>query len=251
MSQPSPYDSAFFEGQREGSYGSARAVVPRILDVSGARSVVDFGCGIGTWLRAFEDLGLTDLTGVDGDYVDQSMLVIPSERFVRADLTKPVTLGRTYDLVVSLEVAEHLDASCARAFVKTLTSCGSMVLFSAAIPHQGGNNHVNEQWPQYWNEFFSDNGFVCFDLLRQMFWNDTRVDWWYRQNMLLFVHASRAREFEESTGCSPGDPLALVHPERYLGCLTEDRHYGIRGLIKKVPDSIRTSLRWSASAKRA
>jgi cyclopropane fatty-acyl-phospholipid synthase-like methyltransferase len=62
---------------------------------------------------------------VDGAYVDRTLLEIPSERFQPADLRQPIRVGRQFDLVVSLEVAEHLPAECAAAFVQSLTALGS------------------------------------------------------------------------------------------------------------------------------
>ena len=60
-------------------------------------------------------------------------------------------------------------------------------MFSAAIPYQGGQNHINEQEPNYWIEKFENEGFKLFDILRPLFWDNTEVDSWYRQNMLLFT----------------------------------------------------------------
>jgi 2-polyprenyl-3-methyl-5-hydroxy-6-metoxy-1,4-benzoquinol methylase len=65
-------------------------------------------------------------------------------------LIQPLDLEKEFDLVVSLEVAEHLPASAADQFVNTLVKHGKKILFSAAIPGQGGQDHLNEQWPDYW-----------------------------------------------------------------------------------------------------
>jgi SAM-dependent methyltransferase len=205
------YDSAFYAQQKDGSYVSASVVVPHILSLFKPSSVADFGCGVGTWLRALLDVGVTDITGVDGDYVRDELLVIPSERFVRADLTRPIDLGRTFDLVVSLEVREHLPKESAPVFVQTLTRHSKVVLFSAAIPFQGGTYHINEQWPQYWNGLFSEHGYSCVDSLRGLFWHDDRIEWWYRQNMLLFVANDTLSGFSSRSPASVA-PLDLVHP---------------------------------------
>src|SRR5690606_34222821 len=103
------------------------------------------------------------------------------------DLTKKLELNKKYDMAISLEVAEHLPESAADTFVESLTSHASIILFSAAIPQQGGQYHVNEQWPNYWNEKFKKRGFQAFDILRSEFWNNEHVPWWYRQNMVFFV----------------------------------------------------------------
>ena len=121
----SVYTDHFYLRQRDGSRRSAAAIIPLVLDLVPARSVVDVGCGVGTWLSVFIDRGVADVLGVDGGYVDRALLEIRPERFIAADLRKPLRSGRAFDLAVSLEVAEHLPAECAATFVGThkLGSC--------------------------------------------------------------------------------------------------------------------------------
>ena len=120
------------------------------------------------------------------------------------DLTQPISLGRRFDLAICLEVAEHIDEKRASDFLSTLTSFSDHVLFSAAIPYQGGTGHVNEQWPGYWARLFADKGYGCQDFIRKKIWNDSGIHYWYRQNILLF---SKGAEHEE--------PLPMVHPELF------------------------------------
>jgi SAM-dependent methyltransferase len=242
MPEQSPYDSAFYAQQKDGSYNSATIVIPHVLSLCQPQSVADFGCGVGTWLRVFIEKGISDATGIDGEYVRDELLVIPAQHFVRANLTQPIDLKRKFDLVVSLEVAEHIKGSSAACFVETLTKHGPIVLFSAAIPSQGGTFHVNEQWPGYWNELFKERGYTCVDCLRGVFWEDERIDWWYRQNMLLFVANEERSRFPAVAGS--GSPLNIVHPDHYIATVNEDRHYGIKSLLRKIPDSVKTTLRW-------
>jgi hypothetical protein len=136
------------------------------------------------------------------------------------DLSRPVELGRRFDLALCLEVAEHLPAEHAQTLVDSLVRLAPVVLFSAAIPHQQGNHHVNEQWPEYWHIHFAQRGYVAVDALRRSLWRNTSVARWYRQNMLFYVERSslpnypRLRLVFDADGESP--PLALVHPEHYL-----------------------------------
>jgi hypothetical protein len=96
-------------------------------------------------------------------------------------------LEREFDLVLSLEVAEHLPEESAAGFSQSLARLGPIVLFSAAAPQQGGTGHLNEQWPSYWVRHFAQNGFTVVDCLRDRIWRDERIEWRYRQNLLLFV----------------------------------------------------------------
>jgi hypothetical protein len=69
------------------------------------RSVIDVGCGLGGWLRAFRENGVPLVRGVDGNYVDPLKLYIVPDCLAAVDLTKPLDLRDQYDLAVCLEVA--------------------------------------------------------------------------------------------------------------------------------------------------
>ena len=170
------YPDRFFDFHREGSQRSAREVIPVVRQFIEPKSVVDVGCGIGTWLSEFENAGITDCLGIDGGYVDREQLLIERERFQVHDLEMPLNLDRRFDLAVSLEVAEHLPAACADTFVESLTRLSSAILFSAAIPRQGGDHHVNEQWPEYCQERFERHGYVVVDCLRRLLWRNANVE---------------------------------------------------------------------------
>jgi len=199
------YDSGFFDQLVQGTKESAQIVVPMVHELLRPASVLDVGCGAGTWLAAWRTAGVSDVLGIDGDYVDRTKLQIPSDTFVPVDLQQSFSLGRTFDLVQTLEVAEHLDETCADTFVESLARHGDTVLFSAAVPGQGGTHHVNEQWPSYWAKKFAKAGYTCYDIMRPRIWADPGILWWYRQNILLFA---RGRSFGGAE-----TPLDLVHPE--------------------------------------
>lgn len=212
------YTEDFYEEQREGSRRSAREVVPLVLKLMQPERVVDVGCGVGTWLSVFKENGVKEILGVDGEYVDKAMLQIPVQQFLSHDLKQPVPSDEQFDLVVSLEVGEHLPDECAEIFVESLTKLGPAVLFSAAIPFQGGTHHINEQWPDYWAKLFRNNGYEVVDCIRKQIWQNARVEWWYAQNMLLFVrrdylesHAALKEEFEKTNF----PQLSIVHPGNY------------------------------------
>lgn len=180
-------------------------------------SAVDVGCGVGTWLSVLRKMGVKHVQGVDGTWVDQNLLVIPKESFQSCDLSLPLTLSRRFDLAISLEVAEHLPRYSAEEFVGSLTSLSDFVLFSAAIPFQGGADHVNEQWPDYWGERFAARGYVGCDVIRARIWNDLQIPFWYRQNVLLYVKKERKVDVTAAWDgfASTTSPLPVVHPELY------------------------------------
>jgi len=191
MSVAGPYSTDFYEDQESGSLRSAEVVVPLVLSVFPARSVVDFGCGVGGWLRVFAEAGVADYLGLDGDYVPRDLLKIPADRFRAVDLTAVPDLDRRFDLACSLEVAEHLPSEKAENFVRALATAAPVVLFSAAVPHQGGTSHINEQWQSYWAELFARHAYRALDFIRPAIYRNPNVEWWYRQNMLVYCHESR------------------------------------------------------------
>ena len=214
-----PYTETFYNSQKEGSRRSAEAIVPLVLDLIQPQSVVDVGCGVGTWLSVFKRLGVEDVFGIDGEHVDRSMLEIPGEQFLALDLSRPIQIDRPFDLVVSLEVAEHIPKQCAKTFVESLTKLGPIILFSAAIPFQGGTCHVNEQWPEYWANYFRENGYEVIDCIRKKVWHSDQVEWWYAQNTLIFArkeflydNALLKKEFVNSCPSA----LSIVHPAKYF-----------------------------------
>jgi len=251
------YTRQFYEEHRAGAEQSARVILPLVLDLLHPQSVLDVGCGDGNWLSVFRDLGVGDILGIDGDYVQRDLLQIPSERFRPMDLAKPFSVGRTFDLAVSLEVAEHLPASSATGFVRSLTEAAPAVLFSAAIPNQGGENHVNEQWPEFWASLFRQNGFVAIDAFRRRVWHNDAVDWWYAQNILLFVRIGVAEQnppLKAELDRTVPSQLTMIHPrqfvqlsDRYQNALEHaqqaNAHVGVFGASRLLATSLKKVVR--------
>jgi SAM-dependent methyltransferase len=182
------YTSDFYSYQEPGSRASAEIVIPLLTAELQIRSVLDVGCGRGMWLSVWHQLGVDDVMGVDGDYVDRKRLHIPADRFRPENLANGFDLGRRFDLASTLEVAEHLPTASSESFVASLTRHSSMVLFSAAVPGQGGENHINEQTYEFWRALFARQGFRAFDPLRPVIHDNPGVEPWYRYNVLLYVH---------------------------------------------------------------
>lgn len=175
--------------------------------------MVDVGCGTGTWLANFKNLGTAHIQGYDGYLRDTKLLEIPEENFSNQDLTKPLESSVKFDLCMCLEVAEHLPQSSALTLVESICSLSDFVLFSAAIPGQGGLHHLNEQWQEYWVEQFEKSGYKAFDYIRPKIWNNSKIQFWYKQNILLFVKSKRSFELDisEEEFFNPN----LVHPDLY------------------------------------
>lgn len=241
MSDPA-YDAIFYANLHEGARRSARRVLPFVFDRIQPRTVVDFGCGSGAWLAEAEALGAAGL-GLDGPWVPQDALVIAADRFQEADLSKPIDLVRSFDLALCLEVAEHLPAKAAATLVGTLTRHAPAILFSAAIPGQGGTGHLNEAWPQVWCDLFAEAGFDGLDVLRQEIWNDPLIEPWYRQNLLLFMRRNGNPVADKAKAQTA--VLALIHPDIWTARVQDDEMRQAR-LDAAEAEVIRLGHAWQA-----
>jgi SAM-dependent methyltransferase len=237
-----PYDARFYRRFSAGSARSADVVLPLLRAIAPVRSVVDFGCGTGAWLAAWQRLGVDDVIGLDGDQARESLEIL-AERFLAADLRKPIRLGRQFDLAQSLEVAEHLPPEAAPLFVETLTTHAPLILFSAAVPGQGGEHHLNEQPHDYWRDMFSHRGYALIDALRPILVNNRVVEPWYRYNTVLFAHDSIVPELSETARAY------RVHPEQAVDDYWPFWARMARGLIRHVPNRVMTAV--AAMVRRA
>lgn len=224
-------------GDRSDSLRSARIIVPIVLELIQPESVVDVGCGTGEFLSVFRENGIKTILGIDGPWIDKERLRIPKDTFQAADLEKPLNIDKKFDLAISLEVAEHLSANSAEIFIDTLTKLSPVVLFSAAIPFQGGLYHINEQWPDYWVNLFAKKGYVPIDCIRKKIWNNDDVSYWYAQNILLFVkkdyletNSKLQKEYEQTEPSA----LSIVHPKLFLAKAKK-----LNFIVKLVPRPIR------------
>jgi hypothetical protein len=175
------------------------------------RSVIDIGCGRGHWLVEFSNLGITDIRGVDSAAVlENSTLVIPAENFCEHDLQLPLQAARKFDLAMCLEVAEHLPTRSALQLLDTLVACADVVVFSAAIPGQGGVGHINERWPWYWRDAMDLRGYVQYDPFRHQLWHNPDIALYYRQNLFLYVKKTERPEIHSKMSDFTGSGLTLI-----------------------------------------
>ena len=203
------YPPGFYADRRTHTAHAARRLLAALPAGLPRASVIDIGCGTGTWLAAALATGAQTAFGIEGDWVTPAMLDDPRIAFTPHDLERPFA-GPRVDLALSLEVAEHLSPARAPGFVADLIALAPAVLFSAAIPGQGGVGHANEQWQSWWADLFAAHGYAAHDIVRPAIWADEAVPAWYRQNAVLYLDAPSATRL----GLIPTDPALLdcVHP---------------------------------------
>ncbi len=182
------YPKEFYDRISTGSVRSAQIILPSLVERFEVESAVDIGCGSAAWLSVLEERGITDVLGVDGLWAAGETLMIGADKFVECDLSTSLPqIERRFDLALSTEVAEHLPPETSEGLVNLLCDLSDVVVFSAAIPHQGGIGHVNQNWPSFWAEHFRRRGYGVLDIVRPTVWTNDDVNFWYRQNLLVYV----------------------------------------------------------------
>ena len=177
------------------------------------------------------------MQGVDGDYVKRDELRIPQDRFRAADLSQPLDLGRRFDLVQTLEVAEHIKAAAAATFVENLVKHSSgIVLFSAAPPGQGGEFHINEQPYDYWRALFRRHDFHAYDWIRPQLAGDETISFWYRYNVFLYVRSDVAATLP------PGIAAARVADDKSLSDISPALFRLRKTVVRLLPYALRDGL---------
>ncbi len=193
-------------------------IVPILVEVLKPKNVVDLGCGIGTFLNIFKKLGVTDVLGLDGEWVDKEKLSknIDLKYFKQVNIEEKISIDRKYDLAICLEVFEHIKEEYTEIAVQSLTNLSDVIVFSASIPGQVGQNHVNEEWFDYWEEKFKKHGYVFYDVFRPIFWNNKNLARWYKQNMFLVVKNSVNIDCDKFSNYFDNNIKNYVHPEYFL-----------------------------------
>ncbi|MHA6298724.1 class I SAM-dependent methyltransferase [Devosia sp. CAU 1758] len=203
------YPPDFYTNRGQYTRHAARRILEALPKGLASARLADVGCGTGTFLAMALEMGAEAAFGMEGNWVKPDMLDDPRIAFEARDLEQSFE-GPGVDLVLSLEVAEHLSTGRAGGFVRDLVAMAPAVLFSAAIPGQGGVGHVNEQWQSYWAGLFATRGYGAYDVVRPKIWTDEAVPAWYRQNAVLYLDDATA----SALALTPTEPALLdrVHP---------------------------------------
>ncbi len=184
------YDLNYYRDLDAKSLPSGRMMAKSLAELCSPQSVVDVGCGSGALLYSFQELGITTLRGYEysksGIEFCQNRGLDVKQFDLRSTLPEDLVCS---DLVCSFEVGEHLPDSLASHYCRFLARLGDTLAFSAAIPGQGGTNHINEQPNSYWITKLTDAGFTHdadeTTKLRAL-WSKLGVTWYYAKNVMLF-----------------------------------------------------------------
>ena len=209
------FNCGYYQTLSDASAASARVVVPYLMALFGPTSVIDVGCGSGHWLDAFGALGVERLVGLDFGQVPEGDPAVRNGWLRKTDLATPFAMDERFGLALSLEALQYLPPAREEGFIRDLAALAPVVVFSTSIPMQQwpAPGDAIERWQGHWPPLFSDHGFRVCDVVRQTFWDDPRVGWWYRQNVLVFINDQLLRQREELRPLTEGvGRLSAVHP---------------------------------------
>jgi SAM-dependent methyltransferase len=205
------YSAGYYETISENAIRSRDEIFTFLKNICSFETVIDIGCGIGEWGFEIDKFGVEKYIGVDHK-IPKKKLLIPEERFIDHDLIdgSDFPLDCKFDLALCLEVLEHIPEENSEKAIDLLCSLSDQILFSAAIPYQGGRHHVNEQWQSWWAKKFEDRGYHP-ENVRDILSHNDSIDIWYRNNVVLYK--------KEQTGQHVTD---FVHPRLFENLM---QHY--------------------------
>lgn len=234
---PSVYQNAsYYSSRHEKTKGTAEYVLGILPDdlLEGSH-VLDMGCGVGTWGLEATNRGATRISCVDGDWVDRNVLEISRDCFHPVDLCKDYPPKEEYDLAIWLENAEHLPVERGKQLIAWLSQHCDWVLFSAAIPGQGGTGHINEQWQSWWAKEFIAQQYSPYDYVRPKIWCNDKIPSYYRQNIVLYIKDDCNIDTSYFTPVNNPKLLNRVHYDQWK---TFIRHPGVRYSIRLLIRSL-------------
>lgn len=183
------YDQAYFnEGIFTTDYS---ALALAINEKYQPKRVIEFGCGPGHLTVALADLGI-NVTAIDG-FSNPDFRNYDKIKFSKVDLNKYneietfLEFDTKYDVAICTEVAEHLLHDSSEHLINFLTQTAPVVIFSAAVPNQKGNGHINCQNRLFWHQLFLKKNFALIDSLRKEFSYNNKVAIWYKLNIVDYV----------------------------------------------------------------
>lgn len=211
------YSSDFYKSRQQLAQKSASIILKHLFSNIKINSVIDFGCGTGTWLHECREYDIENILGIDGNWVDIKSLEINKHYFHNHDLSLTQYIpSKKFDLALCIEVAEHLPPAMGASLIESLINSSDIILFSSAVANQRGTGHLNEQPQEFWAKIFSQYKYDCIDFIRPVIWNDNVVNVIYKQNMLLYVKSELAPVlFPSYLKTSDSYNLNRIHPDLF------------------------------------
>ena len=149
------------------------------------KNVLDVGCGSGGYIWYLQYLGCKEVSGIS-----EKSLIIPENKYIKHDLAQSFDLEKKYDLVICLEVAEHLSENAALKLIKDIDKHSKrIIVFSAAEINQPGKDHINCKKIDYWIDLWNNLGWETDDFATMQFRALSTFSW-LRRNPLILIKSN-------------------------------------------------------------
>jgi SAM-dependent methyltransferase len=195
------YDAAYYDETVDGpARESAVTIAATIVRDLRPECVLDVGCGTGAMLEALANLGCA-VMGFERSRAALDLARSRNLAVIEFDLNRCDVRPERGDVVISMEVAEHLPQRVDEQYVELLTTLAPVIVFTAATPGQGGTSHVNEQPHKYWEEKFRRRRFVLNRELtsrwQEQWMASGSVAEWYWRNLMVFNAIRQSGQFDD------------------------------------------------------
>ncbi len=153
-----------------------------IFKQNNIKNVLDLGCGIGKYSKAFIDNNIV-CNCYDG-HPDTNLLT--NNLCDTIDLSKPISLKKTYDCVLSLEVGEHIPQIYENNFINNIVNHShNLIIISWAVPGQPGDGHVNCKTNDYIIDRIEKYNFYFNETMTQTLRGHSSL-WWFKNTIMFF-----------------------------------------------------------------
>lgn len=229
-------ENYLFYGSEAKSYISAKEVVGELNKLlPKINSLIDLGCGMAAFAKIFQENGVKEITLIDHPSLDVSNCLIKDNfQFIPCDLDNYLPLQLKADLVICTEVLEHINLKRSIEILDYIVSCTDIVIFSAAIPKQGGTGHINEQHHKFWIDKFKERGFEYTDSFKAHIIKNKKIHFYLRQNLFIF--------FRNQAQHSPLKNAKWIDEDfEIVNISVLEREYGFMKLLKMLPKAFKSS----------
>lgn len=159
-----------------------------LLSVLKVRDVADVGCGPGWYIYLLYKQGYK-VNGYDGNpHVKEMSSLLFNDGFYcqYADFTLPINVREPFELILCLEVGEHIPQTYEDVFIQNLVNNSKKyILLSWAIPNQKGWGHVNCHTNKYVIERMRKYGYD-YNLSTSAILRKTASLYWFKNTIMFF-----------------------------------------------------------------
>ena len=154
------YDREFHKTIENDEYPQAVRVGEYISMFLKPASFIDFGCSTGLYLREVQ-MKLPNISAIGFEFSQDAVDSALCKNVYKVDLTESVQIEKIQNtLGLCLEVLEHIEDIHWKEVLTNMTNSCDKLIFSAAVPGQGGVGHINCRPKIDWIKRFHSLGWV-------------------------------------------------------------------------------------------